>query len=624
MFETRSTAPRGCGVVRRGRGFVLLLVAAAALIAAPAAAQLCEGATSLSRLGGANRFTPPVQDQEALQALFVEQREDILRLLGEAGFTGAADDLFAAVAAGGAAITSFEPGTRLEWMFLRERGEPRAAANVCWAGDEAFDAWEIRFESNGNWYSMIVPEVCGNVSLLAEQPLPQVTLDLDFEGLSCSDRSFDFSSSCANGEATVMVRGPGGSEMSVPSGDASFMFDDEGDYTVVASCTADTARGNTLEASMSETIALGCPSCTLVAEPAAHDLGASSTLTVTPTAGHGAELTSVMLDGKELSSPYTMEMTHSGADAFTHTAVVETSTGQSISCSADMNVAPTVTLSISPDRLLARDQAIITVVPQNGDGAPVDVTLDGQPLEAPYTFEVRHPDEGDHEHTARVENAGGSNEATASMKVDPRWSILLSASHVGGSADQIDVVSGTTVSELEACTDGVGMGIAAEYKLNYRFGIAFGGNSGRCEVTWSYGAGGGRDQAFADVNANVLFAALNIHFAEPGSRVDFWAGPMVGRFDYDAPSLSAMQAGAEEASVLVPRWRRETVLGANVGLKVPFWEGYPLGFYLGAMWFDSNMRAPADVISGPDGGQIPELSLDRSPLYLHAGVSFDF
>ena len=77
--------------------FVLFLLTGL-ILAAPAAAQLCEGASSITRLGGANRFAPPVTDQEGLQALFVDHREEILALLGEANWSGDADDLFAAVA----------------------------------------------------------------------------------------------------------------------------------------------------------------------------------------------------------------------------------------------------------------------------------------------------------------------------------------------------------------------------------------------------------------------------------------------------------------------------------------------------------------------------------------------
>ena len=193
---------------------VLFLVGGLSLTAVPAIAQQCEGALSISRLGGANRFSPPVEDQAELQALFVDYRDEIIALLDDANWSGDADDLFAAVAAWqGVTSTTFEPGQRIQWMFFRYRGStPRVGTNLCWAGAEAFETWEIRFNSNGRWHSMIVPESCGNLALLAEQPLPKVTLDLDIGGLSCSDKTFDFQSSCSDGNASVTVKLPDGAK----------------------------------------------------------------------------------------------------------------------------------------------------------------------------------------------------------------------------------------------------------------------------------------------------------------------------------------------------------------------------------------------------------------------------
>ncbi|MDE2978559.1 MAG: hypothetical protein OXU63_13715, partial [Acidobacteriota bacterium] len=440
--------------------FVLFLLAGL-ILAAPAAAQLCEGASSITRLGGANRFSAPVEDQESLQALFVNQREEILSLLGQANWSGDPDDLFAAVAAWrGVTSTTFDPGQRVQWMFFRERGQTN---------------------SNGRWYSMIVPESCGNLALLAEQPLPKVTLDLDIGGLSCSDRTFDFQSSCADGESAVTVRMPDGGERSAASGGASFPFTAEGDYTVTATCSAMSSRGDRLEDSVSNTIAVGCPSCSVTAAPAEVDLGESSTLTVAPNAGHGAEVSRVLLDGRPLASPYTREMAHDGADAFTHTVTVETSTGQSAQCSTGMKVAPTVTMSIEPDRVLVRQTAVVTVAPENGSGAPVTVTLDGQPLDQPYRREVVHATDGEFTHTAMVENAGGSNEASATMKVDRRWTLMPTLSSLSGDDVHISVLGPDTRDRLKACVDGVGVGLAAEYRLSYPVGFMFGANTINCE-----------------------------------------------------------------------------------------------------------------------------------------------
>ncbi len=606
--------------------FVLFLLAGL-ILAAPAAAQLCEGASSITRLGGANRFSAPVEDQESLQALFVDHREEILSLLGQANWTGAPDDLFAAVAAWrGVTSTTFDPGQRVQWMFFRERGQtPTLGTNLCWAGDEAFAAWEIRFNSNGRWYSMIVPESCGNLALLAEQPLPKVTLDLDIGGLSCSDRTFDFQSSCADGESAVTVRMPDGGERSAASGGASFPFTAEGDYTVTATCSAMSSRGDRLEDSVSNTIAVGCPSCSVTAAPAEVDLGESSTLTVAPNAGHGAEVSRVLLDGRPLASPYTREMAHDGADAFTHTVTVETSTGQSAQCSAGMKVAPTVTMSIEPDRVLVRQTAVVTVAPENGSGAPVTVTLDGQPLDQPYRREVVHATDGEFTHTAMVENAGGSNEASATMKVDRRWTLMPTLSSLSGDDVHISVLGPDTRDRLKACVDGVGVGLAAEYRLSYPVGLMFGANTINCEVDWWLHPGGRTGYAGADIEMKKFFVGLNFHLTRPGSRVGWWLGPVIAQLDYSSPSLVPTgMDGASMDAVYRPEWPGETVLGANMGLKIPFKTDCPVGLYLGAFWFDSSMKAKSSEIRGEDGALAPAFELRKTPVYVKAGISIEF
>lgn len=605
----------------------VLFLLAGLILAAPAAAQLCEGASSITRLGGANRFSTPVEDRQSLQALFVEQREDILALLGEAGWSGDPDDLFAAVAGwNGVSSTTFEPGRMIPWMFFRERGAtPHVGTNLCWAGDEAFAAWEIRLESNGRWYSMIVPESCGNLALLAEQPLPKVTLDLDIGGLSCSDGTFDFRSSCADGESAVTVRTPDGGERSAASGDASFAFTAEGDYTVTATCSAMSSRGDRLEDSTSSTIAVGCPSCTVTAAPAEVDLGESSTLTVAPDAGHGAEVSRVLLDGRPLASPYTREMTHDGADAFTHSVTVETSTGQSAQCSTGMKVAPTVTMSIEPDRVLVRQTAVVTVAPENGDGAPMTVALDGQPLADPYRREVVHSTDGDFTHTATVENPGGGNEVSASMKVDRRWTLMPTLSSLSGDDVHISVLGPDMRDRLKACVDGVGVGLAAEYRLSYPLGLMFGANTINCEVDWWLHPGGRTGHASADIEMKKFFIGLNMHLTRPGSRVDWWLGPLVAQLDYSSPSLVPTgMDGAPVDAVYRPEWSGETVLGANMGLKIPFKTDCPVGLYLGAFWLDSSMKAKSSEIRGEDGALAPAFELRKTPVYVNAGISIEF
>jgi len=559
MSQSRWLAEHAATQSSLRAALVAFLLGGLILGALPAAAQQCEGASEITRLGGANRFAPPVTDQEGLQALFVDHRDEILALLEQANWSGSADDLFAAVAAWrGVTSTTFEPGQRVQWMFFRERGQtPTVGTNLCWAGDEAFASWEIRFNSNGRWYSMIVPESCGNLALLAEQPLPKVTLDLDIGGLSCSDQTFDFQSSCADGEGAVTVRMPDGGERSAASGGVSFPFAAEGDYTVTATCSAMSSRGDRLEDSVSVT--------------------------------------------------------------------VETSTGQSAQCSTGMKVAPTVTMSIEPDRVLAGQTAVATVVPENGNGAPVTVNLDGQPLGEPYQREVLHGNDGEYTHTATVENAGGSNEASATIKVDRRWTLVPTLNSLSGDDVHISVLGPDSRDRLKACVDGVGIGVTAEYRLSYPLGITFGANTINCEVDWWLHPGGRTGYAGADIEMKKFFVGLNFHLTRPGSRVDWWLGPLIAQLDYSSPSLVADGLdGASVDGVYKPEWPGETVLGANMGLKIPFKPDCPIGLYLGAVWLDSSMKAKSAEIRGEDGAMAPAFELRKTPVYVKAGVSFEF
>ena len=627
MSQCRWLAEYAVALTSVRSALVLFLFGGLTLGALPAAAQQCEGASEVTRLGGANRFTPPVTDQEGLQALFVDHRDEILALLGEANWSGDADDLFAAVAAWrGVTSTTFESGQRIQWMFFRERGAtPTVGTNLCWAGDEAFPAWEIRLESNGRWYSMIVPKVCGNLALLAEQPLPKVTLDLDIGGLSCTDKTFDFQSSCTDGTASVTVKLPDESEEAAGVGNVSFPFEDEGDFTVTATCNAMSSRGDPLEDSVSRAIAVGCPSCKITAEPAEVALGQSSLLTVVPEAGHGARVTGVTLDGEALASPYTKEVTHAGADAFTHKVMVETNTGQTAECSTEMKVAPTVTMSIEPDRVLTGQTAVVSVVPENGNGAPMTVALDGQPLAEPYERAVVHGTDGEYTHTATVENAGGSSETSATMKVDRRWTLLPTLSSLSGDDVHISVLGPDTRDRLKACVDGVGIGFSAEYRLSYPLGIMFGGNTINCEVDWYLHPGGRTGHSSVDVEMKKFFVGLNVHLTRPGSRVDWWLGPLIAQLDYSTPSF--VTEGIDGVSVdasYSPEWSGETVLGANMGLKIPFKPDCPVGLYLGAFWLDSSMKAKSEEIRGADGALAPGFELRKTPVYVNAGISIEF
>jgi len=169
------------------------------------------------------------------------------------------------------------------------------------------------------------------------------------------------------------------------------------------------------------------------------------------------------------------------------------------------------------------------------------------------------------------------------------------------------------------------LGRASEYRLSYPLGVMFGANMTNCEVDWYLHPGGRTGYSGADVEMTKVFAGLNLHLARPGSRVDWWLGPLIAQLDYSSPSFmpEAMDGVAMDASYS-PEWRGETVVGANLGLKIPFKTDCPIGLYLGAFWLDSSMRAKSEEVRGEDGGFAPAFELRKTPVYVNAGIAIEF
>ena len=158
--------------------FVLILALAANV--SPIVAQECD----VTRLGGPTRFSDPMNSVDDMRAMFEANRADIETVLGQVGWTGSADDLFAAVAAGeGIAEASYDQGTFFQWMALREKGAVTSNVNKCYAGKQPFDAFTFSVESNGRRWRFAIPKICGNISLLSSEELPPPHRAADLQDL---------------------------------------------------------------------------------------------------------------------------------------------------------------------------------------------------------------------------------------------------------------------------------------------------------------------------------------------------------------------------------------------------------------------------------------------------------
>ena len=124
------------------------------------------------RLGGATRFTTPVRNIQNLQKTFARPRtqRDITALLKLAGLESLEADVKKAIADGAVREVTISPGTRLEWMAMRERGRAHMHRNVTWGGKKPFPGFEFVIDDMKETYTFVIPQDCGNLSLSSREP----------------------------------------------------------------------------------------------------------------------------------------------------------------------------------------------------------------------------------------------------------------------------------------------------------------------------------------------------------------------------------------------------------------------------------------------------------------------
>ena len=106
-----------------------------------------------------------VQTEAELQDFFAKNPNAIRQLLRDSGWTGSADDLMSAVAAGNLNVQSYPVGTRLQWAGAKVNGQYVAKQFREWAGDKSFEAFQIDLKSGCKVYDIVIPKACCNVSL---------------------------------------------------------------------------------------------------------------------------------------------------------------------------------------------------------------------------------------------------------------------------------------------------------------------------------------------------------------------------------------------------------------------------------------------------------------------------
>ncbi len=108
-----------------------------------------------------------VETEAQLQAYFAGNPGIIRTILADSGWSGSADAVLAAVAAGDAIETAYPAGTKLAWMGSKKNGEYVALPYREWAGKQPFEGFSLDVKSDCRVYEMAIPKACCNISLIS-------------------------------------------------------------------------------------------------------------------------------------------------------------------------------------------------------------------------------------------------------------------------------------------------------------------------------------------------------------------------------------------------------------------------------------------------------------------------
>jgi hypothetical protein len=95
-------------------------------------------------------------------------RSALARVLSMVGLADISDKVIEALTAGNVTDATIGTDTHLEWMALKRRGTPDVLRNVRWVGRSSFDAFQVTIDHAGYTYTLVVPKVCGNLSLVSK------------------------------------------------------------------------------------------------------------------------------------------------------------------------------------------------------------------------------------------------------------------------------------------------------------------------------------------------------------------------------------------------------------------------------------------------------------------------
>jgi hypothetical protein len=182
-----------------------------ALVASSSTAQQY---TDIRRLGTSNAISKPgPKNGDELKRIFQRNRADYEKVLRDANWPGNPEDLFRAVESGSFTEAKYPVGHTFEWMAVKKRGVAQPTGPIRWAGSDPFEAFEIRFESNGKAHRFLIPKACGNLALVAMGPTEaQIQQEREQQRVRALTPSLRVQApnSCTQVNVTVDVTVPGG------------------------------------------------------------------------------------------------------------------------------------------------------------------------------------------------------------------------------------------------------------------------------------------------------------------------------------------------------------------------------------------------------------------------------
>jgi hypothetical protein len=155
---------------------LIVALAGAMDLLAASTAEAQDNYKTLTRLGGGNRFDPPLKDAAAVQKWAAKKRTQtaIADVLGKAGLSSlnaTVIDILTKASPDQLKETEIQPGTTMTWMaFRRGGGKPDIVRNVKWGGKKPFPGFTFVIDDLNQTYTFVVPKPCSNLALLSSEP----------------------------------------------------------------------------------------------------------------------------------------------------------------------------------------------------------------------------------------------------------------------------------------------------------------------------------------------------------------------------------------------------------------------------------------------------------------------